>query len=184
MHNWEVKIDRITEKFLNSFSPLTQEELNWKPNAETWSIAENMEHLIVLNESYYPAFESLQKGNYKLAFIARFGFVVSFFGKLILKSVQPDRKKKMKTFKIWEPTKNSFSKNVLKRFEAHQESLKKEILKIQDHIKQNAIISSPVNKNIVYRLETALNILITHEERHYEQANDIYRKIEMQKLNN
>jgi len=182
MHNWALKIDRITEKFLNSYSPLSQEELNWKPNAETWSIAENIDHLIVLNESYYSAFESLQKGNYKLPFVARFGFVVTFFGNLILKSVQPDRKKKMKTFKIWEPSKSSFTKNILNRFEEHQHRLKEEILKVQDQIKQNAIISSPVNKNIVYKLETALNILITHEERHYEQANEIYNMIKLQKL--
>lgn len=175
MYTWAVRIDEITGRFLNSFSPLSQEELNWKPNAATWSIAENIEHLIVLNESYFPAFKSLQQGNYSLPFVARFDFVAIFFGNMILKSVQPDRKKKTKTFKVWEPTKSSFPKDILNEFEEHQQRLKEEISKIQDHVKQNAIISSPANKNIVYKLETALNILIFHEERHYEQANEIYK---------
>lgn len=179
MQKWAVRIDEITGRFLNSFSLLSQEELNWKPNATSWSIAENIEHLIVLNESYFPAFKSLQRGDYKLPFVARFDFVVKYFGNMILKSVQPDRKKKIKTFKIWEPSKDSVSKNILNKFEEHQQRLKEEISKIQDHIKQNAIISSPANKNIVYKLETALNILILHEERHYEQANEVYKLLKL-----
>lgn len=179
MKDWAIEIDRLTGKFLNSFSPLSEEELNWKPSAETWSIAENMEHLIILNESYFPIFDRLHKGNYKLPFVARFGFVVKFFGNLILKSVEPDRNKKMKTFPIWEPKKSNFPKEILNRFEAHQQKLKEEFLKVQEHTKENAVISSPANKNIVYKLETAFEILTTHEERHYNQANEVYELLKV-----
>ncbi len=181
MNKWAIKIDKVTGKFLNSFRSLNQKELNWKPKPDTWSIAENIEHLIILNESYYPAFESLKKGNYKLPFVARFGFVVKFFGNLILKSVQPDRKKKMKTFPIWEPKESNFSRDIIKRFEEHQQRLKEEILKAEDHINANAIISSPANKNIVYKLETAFDILVAHEERHYQQAYEVYNLLKVEK---
>ena len=38
---------------------------------------------------------------------------------------------------------------------------------------KGVVISSPANKNIVYKLETALDIITTHEKRHFEQARRI-----------
>lgn len=42
-----------------------------------------------------------------------------------------------------------------------------------DLIQQGAIISSPANRNIVYTLETAFDIIVAHEQRHLEQAREI-----------
>lgn len=178
MNNKLIKhIDTITAKFMESFGDLNEESLNWKPDAATWSIAQNIDHLIQLNSSYFPAFENLKKGKQQLPFIARFRFVVSFFGKMISKSVDPDRKKKMKTFGLWEPEKDSFQKRILTDFKENQEELKRYIVESDDLISQGAVISSPVNRNIVYKLETAFEIIITHEERHYNQAKEIQDQI-------
>lgn len=175
MNRWTDEIDRITERFLNSFSILSEKELNWKPAPDVWSIAQNVDHLITLNETYFPGFADLKAGTYKLPFIARFGFVVKFFGKMILKSVQPENTKKMKTFTIWKPKQSNFEKSILHRFEEHQARLKKEILQLSDEVRENSVISSPVNKNLVYKLDTAFDIIITHEKRHFNQANEVYK---------
>ena len=181
MNRWALQIDKITGDFINSFSVLSEEDLNWRPSKGAWSIAENIDHLITLNKTYFPILAHLNKGNYKLPFIARFGFVVSFFGNMILKSVQPERKIKTKTFAIWEPSKSSYKKSILSRFEKHQLRLKQEIDQVKDRIKENAVISSPANKNIVYKLETAFDIIVTHEKRHFEQANEIYKLLRTRK---
>ena len=182
MNRWASQIDKITGDFINSFSVLSEEDLNWKSSPDVWSIAENIDHLITLNKTYFPVLANLNKGNYKLPFIARFGFVVTFFGNMILKSVQPDRKIKTKTFAIWKPSKSSYKKSILGRFEEHQSRLKQEILMVEDRIKENAVISSPANKNIVYKLETAFDIIVTHEKRHFEQANEVYELLKAKKV--
>ena len=167
------QIDLTTEAFRKQFGSLTAEQLNWKPNESQWSIAQNIDHLIVINESYYPIFEKLRSGNLKTPFVGKVGFLVSLFGKLILKGVQPDRKQKMKTFPIWEPSKSEISGNILERFEAHQTSLKDEIQSLSPYIEKRAVIFSPANNRIVYRLDTALDIIISHEKRHLEQAREV-----------
>ena len=116
----EDEIDDITQNFIDSFGDLSLEQLNWKPNAKTWSIAQNMDHLILLNESYFSIIDLIRKGTYNPPLIGKFDFVVSFFGMSILKAVQPNRKKKMKTFPIWEPTKSEISIEILDRFKKHQ----------------------------------------------------------------
>lgn len=176
MKNWASQLDKITEQFLTSFGALSLEQLYWKPDPQTWSIAENIKHLITVNESYYPILASLQEGNYKTPFIGKMGFMVSFLGKMILNSVKPDRKRKMKTFRIWEPT-VSVSENLLEQFEKHQNELKQQIALSEKLVERGAVISSPVNRNIVYKLETAFDIIVAHEQRHFEQAKEVLQQV-------
>ena len=177
MELWRNEIDNITQNFIKSFGELSFEQLNWKPNTKAWSIAQNIDHLIVINESYFSIIDLIRKGTYKTPLIGKFDFIVSFFGKSILKGVQPDRKKKMKTFLIWEPTKNKISIEILDRFKKHQSELKNIIVNSNDLVKKGKVISSPVNKNIVYKLDKAFEIIVTHEKRHFEQSKEIYKLI-------
>lgn len=173
MKDWTLQIDKITEHFVVAFGSLSTEQLNWKPNPQTWSIAQNIDHLIVVNETYYPVLTSLKEGTYKTPFIARLGFMVSFLGKTVLNAVKPDRKKKMKTFPVWEPTISQVKDDILDNFKKHQGELSRQIETSKDLVEKGTVISSPANKNIVYKLETAFDIIVSHEQRHLEQAKEI-----------
>ena len=173
MKNWPLQLDKITEHFVANFGSLSTEQLNWKPNSQTWSIAQNMYHLIIVNETYYPVLAALKEGTYKTPFIAKLGFMVSFLGKTVLNAVKPDRKKKMKTFPVWEPTVSQVNSDILQRFEKHQSELKRQIEASKELIEKGIIISSPANRNIVYKLETAFDIIVSHEQRHLEQAKEV-----------
>lgn len=175
--NWNQELDQTTSDFQSAFGSLDSAQLNWKPNAQRWSIAQNIEHLIIINESYYPQFTSLKEGSTKPPFISKIGFLVSFLGKTILNSVNPDRRKKMKTFAIWEPSKSEVGGDILSRFQTHQSQLKEHINSLQSFVDQGAVISSPANKNIVYKLETAFDIIVTHEKRHLEQAKEVLEQL-------
>ena len=174
--HWITKIDHITTEINQSFAELSIEQLNWKQNEQTWSIAQNIEHLIRVNESYFRIMESIRKGEYKTPFIGKIGFMVNFLGSTLLKYVQPDRRKKVNTFPIWEPTKSELSDDILSRFEKHQSDLKQIIINSRDLLKMNFVISSPANRFIVYKLETAWDIIVTHEHRHLEQSKEVLMK--------
>ncbi|MDI9356369.1 MAG: DinB family protein [Chitinophagaceae bacterium] len=171
--NWIQQIDEITDDFIFFFRDLDSEELNWKENSKTWSIAQNIEHLIVINKTYFPILEDIKAGKYKVSFLGSIHFIVSFFGKMILNSVNPNTKSKIKTFSIWEPSIEKISIDILNRFQEHQIELKKQIHEVEYFIKKGTVIASPVNKYIVYKLETAFDIIITHEKRHLKQAKEI-----------
>ena len=172
MDNWTTTLNNITKLTLTEFGSLTSEQLNWKPNSNTWSIAQNLDHLIVVNETYYPVLASLKAGTYKTPFIAKIGFMVSFLGKTVLKAVQPDRKNKIKTFPIWEPTTSNVISDILNRFQIHQNDLIQKIEDAKGLAENGVVISSPANRNIVYKLKTAFDIIVSHEQRHFEQAKE------------
>ena len=169
---WTRKIDEITSAFKKEFGHLSVKRLNWKPNAQTWSIAQNMDHLIVINESYRPILKQVRENKHKLPWIAKLDFIVNFLGKTLLKAVHPDRRRKTKTFSIWEPSATDLGADIIDKFEKHQTELKKLIEASMDLVEKGTIISSPANRNIVYKLETAFDIIVTHEQRHFEQAKE------------
>lgn len=170
---WTRAIDEITAAFKASFGHLPPKRLNWKPNGQTWSIAQNIDHLIVINSSYYPVLEQVRAKQYQLPWLAKFDFVVNLMGKTILKAVDPERRRKMKTFSIWEPANTDLGEDILERFEQHQEELKKLICQSMDLVSARTVIASPASRKIVYRLDTAFDIIVTHERRHLEQAKEL-----------
>ena len=174
------RIDIISNEFINKFNEFDSLKLNWKPNSHSWSIAQNIEHLIEVNTSYFDLVKSVRAGKYKLPFTGRIRFLVNIFGKFILKGVHPDTKKKIKTFSIWEPSSSNIE-NILEKFEKHQKELKQFIISCNDLLKQKIVISSPANHYVVYDLYTAFDIIVTHESRHFEQAKNVI--FEQNKLN-
>jgi hypothetical protein len=171
---WTSQIESITAEYQQDFGTLTREELNWKPNASTWSIAQNIDHIMVINSTYIPVIDAIRNGTYQFPFIGKVGFIVNFFGKMILDSVSPDRKRKMKTFAIWEPASSQIDADILQKFKQHQAELKLLIASCNGLLDKGTVISSPANKNIVYKLETAFDIIVTHERRHLEQARGVF----------
>lgn len=177
MSNWSEQIDEITEKFIHTFGSLAPEQLNWKPDPKTWSIAQNIEHLIVINTSYFPVIRAVKEGSYEPPFIAKFGFIATFFSNMLHRAVKPNRKWKSKTMLMWEPTQGNIPPGILGRFQDHQTELKNVIEDTKTVAQEGAIISSPANKNLVLRLEKAFNIIVTHEKRHFEQSIEVLQSI-------
>ncbi len=170
-------MDRVTAAVQAEFGALSPEALNWKPQPEAWSIAQNLDHLIVINKTYYPVIDQVRNNSYQLPWLGKWPFAYNMLGKMILNAVKPEQKRKTKTFPIWEPTQSNISGDIVQRFSQHQTEMKGFIVSCEDLLLKNTIIASPANKNIVYTLKTAFDIIIAHEQRHLEQARAIHREL-------
>lgn len=175
--NWITELDEITNAFKNEFGNLSAEELNKKPSPDQWSIAQNVDHLIVINETYFPIIKQLHERTFQLPFMGKLSFYVKWMGNMILKYVEPERSKKTKTQSIWEPSTSSIDADIIQKFEAHQEQLKKHIQSCNTFIDSGTVIYSPASKAIVYTLEQAFNIIVAHEKRHLNQAREVLANI-------
>lgn len=170
---WTRDLDEISAAVQKEFGSLTVQQLNWKPNEKSWSVGQVLDHLMVLNKTYYPVLESLHQGTYELPWIAKVGFMVRFFGNFLHSSLQPDRKRKTRTFPLWEPRQSDIPADIVQQFVLHQQEFKGKIMNSSDLLDRHAIISSPANRNLVYTLQRAFDILVVHEKRHLEQAREI-----------
>lgn len=87
-----------------------------------------------------------------------------------LKSVQPSEPKKQKTLPIWQPTSVDEAIDSLALLSAHCQQMIHKLESIEGPVKRNVTIASPANDLIVYDIQTALDIIVAHMNRHKEQA--------------
>jgi len=161
---------QIAEGAQNTFGSLTNEQLNWKPNAESWSVGQCFEHLIVINSSYFPLLEKLARGEYKPSLKERLPILPKFFGKLVINAVKPETERKLKASPKFQPSSSAIDGDIIEKFVKHQQE-------IIEHIKNTAhldlskiVITSPVASFVIYSLWDGYKIIVTHEQRHIAQA--------------
>jgi len=168
--NWILALDEISQEVKESFKELDKETIFRKPDNKNWSIAENLEHIMKVNGSYFPIFQKLNAGTFHGAFISKIGFFSKLFGNMIYKSVSDGGKKRVKTFSLWEPQIQDENSEIVEKFLSHQAELKGWIKEMEKFINKGEIIHSPANSLIVYSLPQALDIIVAHEKRHLDQA--------------
>ncbi len=173
IRKWSSEIERVTMAFEAEFESLSGELLNRKPNASAWSIGQVIDHIIEVNKSYYPIIEQLRAGTYRTPWTARLPFLVNWFGDFILKGVEPERKKKIRTFPVWEPAQSEVRADIVPHFAEHQKELANMMASCSDLVQAEMVISSPANRFIVYKIGRAFDIIVAHEERHLNQAKEV-----------
>ena len=164
------EIDLIAEKVEKSFGDLTAEQLNWKPDAKSWSVAQCLEHLIVTNETEFPAIERVSKGEHRNPFWSKVPFLTDFWGRFVLKAVEPENTKKTKNPKVFSPSASEIDANIVRRFVEHQQKVVELMTATKDLDLTQIVITSPVAVFVTYRLSDAYKIVVLHEWRHFRQA--------------
>lgn len=174
------EIDALTEQFAHELDALTLEQICQKPNAQSWSIAQILEHLILFNSSYFVKIQEVRDSRVVVPWISRRPFLVSMMGKLLLKSTEPGNARKIKTFPLWEPDRSSVvNEGIRSDFYAHQKNLIQQIAGAADLLEKGTVISSPANRYIAYTLEDAFTLISVHEKRHLEQIRSRIRAMDL-----
>lgn len=174
-----LRLEEISLSFKELLEGLPNNDMNTVPGEGEWSIAQILDHLIIINSSYFPYFKKLKAGEFNPAWHGKIKLIRDFVGKTILKSVVPEATTKMKTPSVWHPTMTHIAPGILERFVDHQEELKNEFIDLNIHglLGKETVIHSPANKNIYYSLDMALEIIVTHEERHLIQVERVLLEI-------
>lgn len=166
-------LQSIQTDIQENFSELNEEQLNWKPSEDKWSIAQCVEHLILSNERYFPIFDRLLLKGYKPSFWERVSPFSNYFGKIMVKTLGPIPKKKYNAPKILKPSSSRIGKAIILSFGKQQERLKNYYTQLEQLITDKIIISSPVTSLITYSLDHCLQIIAAHQQRHLNQAMNV-----------
>ena len=173
MEHWINDIEKVTSTVQQKLGNLSEDELNWKPNPKSWSVAQVLDHVMLINESYFEVMTKLRSGTLNLPFFYRFEIFPGLFGAFLKKAVDPETSTKLKTLKIWIPEESVHSPEIVEQFIKHQEKLKLYIHKLEDHVAKGAVAHSPINRNLVLKIDAMIDILISHEKRHLKQMKEV-----------
>lgn len=154
----------------SAFGSLSAAQLNWKPSADRWSIAQCFDHLITSNKGYLPIIESVRSGKKQNTFWERLPVLPGLAGKLLVKSLDPASARKLKAPKNFQPAQSEIRETIIDDFVAQQEQII-EGMKSTSHLDLNKIvITSPALSFVAYSLMDGYRVIVTHEKRHFQQA--------------
>ena len=163
------QVDAIATDTKNIFGQLTVAQLNWKPSADRWSVAQCFDHLLNSNKGYFPIVDSVL-ARQKRTILQRVPFLPGLWGSLLIKSLDPSSTSKLKAPKKFQPAQSSIGGSVVNDFVDQQETIAKK-MKATEHLElERIIITSPALSLVTYSLMDAYRIIVVHEQRHFQQA--------------
>lgn len=161
--------NNIANEAKSTFGHLSPSQLNWKPSADRWSVAQCFDHLLTSNKGYLPIVDSVLAGR-KQTFWESMPLLPGLAGKLLIKSLDPANTRKMKAPKRFEPSQSDIKSSVINDFVDQQGSLV-EKMKASEHLDlEKIVITSPALAAVTYSLMDAYRIIVVHEQRHFQQA--------------
>jgi hypothetical protein len=161
--------NNVASETKNIFGQLSASQLNWKPSADRWSVAQCFDHLLTTNKGYFPIIESVLAGE-KQTFWESMPLLPGLAGKLLIKSLDPASTRKLKAPKRFAPAQSDIRDSIINDFIDQQEKLV-ERMKATEHLNlEKIIVTSPAAAAITYSLMDAYRIIVVHEQRHFQQA--------------
>ncbi len=153
---------------VEKFKECSDQALNYKKNASSWSILECIEHLNLYGDYYLPEMEdNIANSKHEATAIFKSGILGNYFANQMLPK---EGMKKMEAPKDKNPSGSQLEKSVIERFIKQQHKML-ELLDKSRHVsltKTKTAIS--ISKLIKLRLGDTFRFVIYHNQRHLAQA--------------
>jgi len=151
-------------------SGLNDAQLNWKPSADKWSIAQCLEHLTAASSGFNPYLvAALARGRQRFAAESPPTYQPSLMGRWLIKHVEPESPRKLRAPKIFKPSASNVQ-DALDNFLAQQKTFLKFVSETNGLDYNRTRLRSPVTPLVRYSLADAYVITVSHEQRHLQQA--------------
>ena len=163
-----VKINREAEQLVEG---LTEQQLNWKPDASQWSIAQCLDHLAVTARAWEQILtEAIARGRQKYPVAAPPRYSPSMVGGWLIDNAGPELKRKFRAPKVFRPTDSSKIQDSLQSFIESQNRFLEFVNNSRGLDYNKTRLRSPVTPLMRYSLADAFVVVVVHDQRHLAQA--------------
>jgi hypothetical protein len=166
-----VESDQLNNSARQLVAGLTDSQLNWKPAADSWSIAQCLDHLTVSSEKFGHYFtDAIARGREKRPAGAAISYRPTALGGWLIKQLLPEATRKVTAPKVFRPAEGSAIKDPLARFLQQQAEFLTFVKDARGVDYNKTKLRSPVTPLMRYSLADAFVITVVHGWRHLAQA--------------
>jgi hypothetical protein len=159
-------VSRQTEA---TFGALSGAQLNWRPDATRWSVAQCVEHLLTSGNQIRRAAEDALSGGRPRTVWERLPILPRVGGRLLIRSLAPEAARTLAAPAAAQPA-SDISADVVRRFVEQHDQLIAWVNALDEEHAARVIMTSPYVDVVTYSVLDACRILIAHDRRHFEQA--------------
>ena len=160
----------VGAEYQRRFGGLSAAQLNWRPNAEEWSIAYCVEHVIVANATYAAPVGRILDGSKTTTLWERMPLLPGLFGRMLIRSLTPGARARVQAPKVFLPSATTVSDDVMSRFAVAQGELIALMERCRALDTRAIIITSPAASFVTYSLLDAFRIIVVHLQHHLQQT--------------
>ena len=153
---------------------LSDPQLNWRPGPGRWSVAECLAHLNHSVSKVLPALDQAVDSGRSRGLLASGPFRYGWFARLMVASMEPPPRYRMRSPKIFRLAPADYSSaSLLPQFLAVRDRLAERVRASDGLDLKRVIVISPVSRFIRMPLGAYLGFLLAHERRHIWQARNV-----------
>lgn len=152
------------------FGLLDDRQLNWRPEATSWSVAQCFDHLLSTNRQMSRAMDAALDESRARTIWQRLPGLPRLFGALLVRSQAPGGKRKFSAPRQAVPSASAIDAAILDRFIAQQHEAVARLRSLHGRDTAGAIMVSPFSSVITYSVLDGWRLIVAHEHRHFEQA--------------
>lgn len=171
-------LEEVAREVGEHLAPVDGGLLVHSPGPKQWSAAHCLVHLTRTGALYRrdltAAFDAAEASDGPLEDPVR----GSFFGRLFLKAVGPDRRLRVKTPTAFRPDPEQVGADSVDAFLREQAAWLELLDRAEEFALDRVRIASPVTRLLRFRASDALAVVANHEQRHLAQARDALRTVD------
>jgi hypothetical protein len=161
-------LDHVAGDAERSFAGLNPAQLNWRPDARSWSVAQCFEHLLTANRLMVTAARHALANPPTLW--QRMPLVPAFFGRQLVRSQAPQTTRKFTTSTVATPSPSAIGGDVIDRYLDGHRHRSDWIATLDPAAITTTIMISPFVGIITYSVLDGCRLMAAHDRRHFEQA--------------
>ena len=163
-------LDAIARETQSTFGGLAARQLNWRPDAARWSVAQCFEHLLLANGLMFQAAEDALNDTAPWTIWRRLPVLPGVLGRMLVRSQAPSTARRFTASPEAQPATSDIAADIIQRFlEQHRDAMAR-VQALDEREAARTIMTSPFIKVITYSVLDGWRLVFAHDRRHFEQA--------------
>ena len=164
------ELEAIGAEASTVFGSLDARQLNWKPEASRWSVAQCLEHLLTANRQMTDMADQALDGTRRRTLWQRLPVWPRLLGRMLVRSQSPDATRRFKAPGKAQPAASAIDAGVVGRFVDQQRVLIARLDTAATRDLASVVMTSPFAGIVTYSVLDGWRLIVAHERRHVQQA--------------
>ncbi len=163
-------LDDLAQETQATFGGFDVQQLNWRPDATRWSVAQCFEHLLTANRLMFQAAEAALNNAGSRTLWQRLPVLPGVLGRMLIRSQAPSASRKFTAPPKAQPSTSDIAADIIQRFvEQHHDAVAR-VQALDERDAARAIMTSPFISVVTYSVLDGWRLILAHDRRHFEQA--------------
>jgi hypothetical protein len=173
---FRVEFDGFADAAAALAEPLSDDQFNWQPAPDAWSVAQCLEHLNATARAYLPVLDIGIEAAIRQGVYGPGPYHYNLIGRMMVRSMEPPPRRRFTAPKAFLPQPRRAKTETLPAFRAYQTQIVDRLRQANGLDLARAKVSSPVYHWLRMPLGSAFGMMVAHERRHLWQARQVIGK--------